>query len=288
MENKLIRKTRKLFQKNKKRIYQAVIAKKVKQSILFIVGCQRSGTSMLLNVFDKDLNTKCFGEFSKLSSNDTTGEIRLNSLELVKKEFSRVKAPLIVAKPLVESQNVLELLDYFDNSRAVWMFRNYKDVASSNIKHFGIDNGIKDLGPIVHNEPNNWRSEKASDYVRETISKYFSENMNPYDAAVLFWFARNSIFFDLQLDKDPRVMMCCYEDLVVDPEKYVRSIYQQVGQVYPATGITTEVHSNSRRKGRDIELSLEIEQVAQELQKKLEATYQAKVFNMDNPQIVRS
>jgi hypothetical protein len=168
------------------------------------------------------------------------------------------------------------------------MFRNYKDVASSNIKHFGIDNGIKDLRPIVHNEPNNWRSEKASDYVRETISKHFSENMNPYDAAVLFWFARNSIFFDLQLDKDPRVMMCCYEDLVVDPEKYVRSIYQQVGQVYPATGITTEVHSNSRRKGRDIELSPEIEQVAQELQKKLEAAYQTKVFNMDNPQIVRS
>ncbi len=281
MENKLVQKTRKILQKNKKRLYQVVLSRKVQQSVLFIVGCQRSGTSMLLNVFDRDLNAKCFGEFSKLSSNDTTGEIRFNSLELVKKECSRVKAPLIVTKPLVESQNVPELLEYFSNSRAVWMFRNYKDVASSNIKHFGINNGIQDLGPIVSNEPNNWRSEKVSRHVRETISKYFSKDMNHYDAAVLFWFARNSLFFDLELQKDPRVMMCCYEDLVLDPEKYVRSIYQQVGQAYPAISITTEVHSNSRRKGKDIALSPEIEQIAQELQNKLGTAYQSKTLSRE-------
>ena len=75
-----------------------------------------------------------------------------------------------------------------------------------------------------------------------------------------------------------RVMMCSYEDLVLDPEKHVRSIYQQVGQVYPKIGITTEVRSNSRKKGKDIELSPEIEHLAQELQDKLEAAYRAKTF----------
>jgi len=278
MENKLVRKAHKIFHTNRKRIYQSVKSKKVQQSILFIVGCQRSGTSMFLNVLDKDLNTRCFGEFSKLASNDTTRGIRFNSLELIKTEFSKVKAPLIVAKPLVESQNVPELLDYFDNSRALWIFRNYKAVALSSINHFGLNNGIKDLEPIVHDEPNNWRSEKVSKHVWETISKYYSENMNPYDAAVLFWFARNSIYFDLELHKNPRVMMCYYEDLVLDPEKYIRSIYRQVGQVYPEMSITTEVHSNSRKKGRDIELSPEIEKLAQALQEKLEAAYQAKTI----------
>ena len=278
MENKLVRKVHKIFQRNKKRIYQSVNSKKNQKGILFIVGCQRSGTSMIQNILDKDLNTRCFGEFSKLSSNDTTRGIRLNSLELVKKEFSKVRAPFIVVKPLVESQNIPELLDYFDNSRALWMFRNYKDVALSNIKHFGIHNGLKDLRPIVNNEPNNWRSEKNSKHVRETISKYFSDDMNPYDAAVLFWFARNSIFFDLELDKNQRVMMNYYDDLVLDPEKYVRGIYQQMGQVYPAINMTAEVHSNSRKKGGDVELSPEIEQLAQELQGKLEAAYQARTL----------
>lgn len=278
MENKLVRKTHKIFQANKKRIYQSVIAKKVQQSVLFIVGCQRSGTSMLLNVFDRDLNTKCFGEFSKLTSNDTAGGIRLNSLELVKTEFSRIRAPFVVVKPLVESQNISELLDYFDNSRAVWMFRNYKDVASSNIKHFGINNGLKDLKPIVDHESSNWRSEKVSEHVRETISKYFSDDMNPYDAAVLFWFARNSLYFDLELHKDPRVMLCYYEDLVLEPEKHVRSMYQLAGQAYPAADITSEVHANSRKKGRDIELSPRVEQLAQELQDKFETLHQAKTL----------
>jgi hypothetical protein len=87
------------------------------------------------------------------------------------------------------------------------MFRGYKDVASSNIKYFGLTNGTNDLIPIVNHEPNNWRSENVSSHVRETILKYFSKDMNPYDAAVLFWFARNSIYFDRELDENPRVML---------------------------------------------------------------------------------
>ena len=278
MDNKLVRKAQKVFHKNRKRIYQSIKSRPAPQSILFIVGCQRSGTSMIMDVLNRDLNTKCFGEFSPLTSNDPVGKIRLNPLESVKKEFSRIRAPFIVIKPLVETQNTPELLSYFDNSTALWMFRGYKDVAASNLKYFGVDNGINDLRPIVNNEPNNWRSENVSEHVRETISKYFSGDMNPHDAAVLFWFARNSIYFDRELDKNPRVMLCLYEDLVLDPEQYVRRIYQKVGQPYPRINITTEVHSNSRKKGKDIEVSPEIEQLAQDLQGKLEAAYRRQSF----------
>jgi hypothetical protein len=38
------------------------------------------------------------------------------------------------------------------------------------------------------------------------------------------------------------------------------------------------VHSNSRKKGKDIEVSPEIEQLAQELQEKLEAAYRKQLF----------
>lgn len=53
MDNKLIRKAHKVYQKNKKRIYQSIKESKVPQSILFIVGCQRSGTSMIMNVLSR-------------------------------------------------------------------------------------------------------------------------------------------------------------------------------------------------------------------------------------------
>jgi hypothetical protein len=213
-----------------------------------------------------------------LASNDAAWGIRLNSLEQLKHEFSRISAPLIVVKPLVESQNIPQLLNYLENSKAVWMFRNYKDVALSNINHFGVRNGINDLRAIVDNEPNNWRSEKVSRHIRETISTYFSENMNPYDAAVLFWFVRNSFYFELRLQEDSRVMLCCYEDLVFAPEKYMRKIYQQIGQAYPGTNITSQVNSRSRQKGKHLELSPEVEQLAQGLQDKLDAVYHAKAI----------
>lgn len=278
MENKLVRKAQKLLHKNKKIIYQSIRGDKEQQSILFIVGCQRSGTTMMLHVFERDLNTQCFAERSRLTTNDAARKIRLNSLELIKRELSKIKAPLIVIKPLVESQNTPKLLDYFENSWAVWMFRNYKDVALSNIKEFGVQSGLSNLRPIVNKDTNNWRAEKVSEHVRETVSKYFSEDMNPYDAAVLFWFARNSIFFDLKLYENPRVMLCQYEDFVLEPEKQLGAIYQQLGQAYPTTDVTSIVHVSSRKKGKDIELSPEVEQIAQEMQKKLEATYRAQPF----------
>ena len=275
MENKLVRKARKIFHSNRKKIHQSIRANEAQQRILFIVGCQRSGTTMMLHILEGDLNTQCFAERSKLTSNDTVRGIRLNSLDLMKREFSKIKAPLIVVKPLVESQNTPQLLDYFENSHAVWMFRNCQDVALSNIKQFGVDSGVNNLRPIIKRDTSNWRAERVSDHVRETISKYFAEDMNPYDAAALFWFARNSLYFDLKLHENPRVILCRYEDFVVEPEKYTRSIYQQIGQAFPDTGIASIVHSHSIRKGKDIEFSPAIEQLVQELQKKLETAYRA-------------
>jgi hypothetical protein len=102
--------------------------------------------------------------------------------------------------------------------------------------------------------------------------------MNPYDAAALFWFARNSLYFDLKLEEDSRVILCRYEDFVLEPEKHMRAIYQEVGQVYPSTGIASIVHSHSIKKGKDIEFSPPVEQIVQEMQNKLEAVYQTKLL----------
>jgi len=276
MANKLVRKVGQLIQVNKKKIYQASQADQHPKSILLIVGCQRSGTTIMQEVFDQDMNTRVFGEFSELSSNDMAYGIRLNPLDLVEQEFAKVNAPFIVSKPLVESSRTLELLDYFKGSRALWMFRNYRDVTLSNIKHFGLDNGIDDLRGIFNNEPGNWRAEGLSDSTREMVAKYFSEEMNPYDAAVLFWITRNSLFFDLGLDQHPDVLMCNYNDLVTQPERFLRYLYQQAGQVFPAGDITAAVHANSLEKGASLDLSPEVEQLAQAMMDRLVASYRLK------------
>ncbi len=232
----------------------------------------------MTRIFERDYNTKVYGEFSQLSSRDTSEKLRLNPLDSVKSAIDRDRAPLVILKPLVETQNSPKLLDYFENSKALWLYRHYKDVASSNLKNFGVRNGIDDLRPMVKNQPENWRSEKVSEDVRKTVLEHFSEDMNPHDAAALFWYARNSLFFELKLDEHPNVMMCRYEDLVADPLKMVERVYRFVDHDFPGEKIIKEAHRESLGKGKSITLSPEIDLLCKELLEKLDKVYQTKNY----------
>lgn len=234
----------------------------------------------MLEIFENDMNTKIYGELSELSAKDTH-DMRLNPLRDVQESFQKTKAPFIILKPLVESQNIRDLLEYFKGSKALWMFRNYKDVALSNLNYFGMRNGINDIRPIAHNTPGNWRSEAVSDEVREIIRVNFSDDMNPYDAAVLFWYARNSFFFDLKLDQHPDIFMCAYEDLVTNPKEIIQALYRRCNQTYPGSDLLKKIHTKSLHGGQDITLSAHIKHLAEELLDKLEAAYQTKKLVMD-------
>lgn len=250
-----------------------------KSSVLFIIGCQRSGTTLMAKIFERDFRTNVYGEFSKMSALDTETKIRLNPLPWVKAQLERDKVPLIVLKPLVETQNALKLLEYFDDSKALWMYRDYRDVASSNLAHFGVKNGINNLRAIVQNAPQNWRSEKVSADTRAIVLKFFSEEMNSHDAAALFWLARNRLFFEQALDRHPRVTMCKYEDLLAKPEQIMRGIYRFAGTVYPSDEILVDVRADSG-KGKNIKLSPAVDLLCKEMLEKLDAAYEARSRSM--------
>ncbi len=252
----------------RKNVYQYYKIRHIpeKKTVLFILGCQRSGTTLLAEIFERDFyNTKVYHEFSPLSSLDRMYKIRLNPLHIVKQEIDQNRASLVIVKPLVESQNALILLNYFENSKALWTYRNYRDVVSSNLTHWGVKNGINNLRPIVEDQPQNWRSENISEESREIVLSHFSEDMNPYDAAALFWLVRNRLFFELNLDKNHRVKLCKYELLIQDPIGTISQIYEFVGQVYPSYRMPLKVYKTSTGKGKDIKLSRQIELLCDEM-----------------------
>ena len=231
---------------------------------------------MLTYIFEKDWNSKVYEEFSKLSTINKIKGIRLNPLNDVKNIIDKDRASLIILKPLVETQHILKLLNYFDTSKAIWLFRNYMDVAASNLKKFGINNGINNLRPIVLSEPNNWRSENIPDEIRDLVLKYFSEDMKPYDAAALFWYVRNSFFFSQNLDTNPRIFLCRYDDLVKDPSSTLRKIYDFADEKFPGEKITREVKTSSIGKGIDIDLSEPIASLCKGLMKRINDVYHTK------------
>ncbi len=263
--------TLKLF-KTKKGLYQRLFAdRQQKKQIVFILGCQRSGTTMLTKkIIERDLNTKIFGETSILYTHDKPTPLRFNPLHIVKTTFDKCYASMVVAKPLVECQNTIELLNYFSEAKAIWMYRDYHDVASSIMVKWGAENSVANINAIVQNNTNDWRTENVSDRVREVVTKHFSTGMNPYDAAALFWFARNSLFFELGLDINQRVMICKYEALSAQPAPLTQQIYKFLNVDYPGDQLISEVHASSVRKGKNIKLSTKIESLCTELLQRLD------------------
>jgi hypothetical protein len=266
------------FLQLRKKIYHLTHIWPAQQKVtFFVVGCQRSGTNMLARIFERDFDTVIYHEHHpKVVYLHGEQVLRLKPLDLVKRVIDQQRAPVAILKPLVETQNTLKLLDYFEDSKAMWLYRHYKDVADSNLKNFGIGNGINNLRPIVKNDPENWRSEHISPQVRNVVLEHFSEEMNPHDAAALFWFVRNSFFFELKLNENPRILMCRYEELVTDPADNIKKVYRFIGRDFPGEKIVEEVKTTSVGKGKRVDLSPQIERLCQELLEKIDMVYAQK------------
>lgn len=264
-----------------KHLYQAVRWRAIARSqVLLIVGCQRSGATLLSDLFDADRDCRVFEECSVLSSRDQAG-IRLNPLPDVAAIIGRVRAPLVVAKPLVETQRIRTLLNYFSGAKALFMYQHYADVVRSHLAKVGPGNAIENIRPIAAGDRHDWRSTGASAAVRECISQLYSESMSPSDAAALFWFARNRLYYDLDLGARTDVLLCRYEHLATDPPAVMRRIYAFVGlecpdvphaeQVQPHT---EQVHSAAVSKGRDLQLSAQVRALCEQLQARLDVQYE--------------
>jgi hypothetical protein len=234
------------------------------KATVLVVGCQRSGTTLMLEIFNADRRSVTFPERSALSS-AAEDRLRLKPLPEVRRRLERVRAPLLILKPLVESQNVPALLDALDNCYAIWMYRRPESVAASDLAYFGPANGERNLRLLLSNEPPNWRGEVVPEATRSVLSSCYRPGMDPFDAAALFWWARTSLYFDLGLDERPEVRLCSYERLVADPEQTMRRLYDFIGVSYPDLEITQAVHRQSARRGADVTLSSEIRQICEEL-----------------------
>lgn len=253
--------------------------------VLFVLGCQRSGTTILVDTLDKDWRVKTFGEFSGVNRSaagrqpwsvrsQSRYSIRLKPLDEVAAKLERCPHPLVVLKPLVESQNAPSILRRIDHSVCVWVFRHYRDVARSNVKLFSPEVARYNLEPIVCEQADSWRAELVPEDVRELVARHYSPDMNPFDGAALFWFARNRLFFDLELAREERVMPLKYEDLVADPELSLRRLYRHAGIAFPGPRIAEDIHPSSVGLGRELELSPEIERACDMLWSRLSEAYE--------------
>lgn len=228
----------------RKRVYQFSRYKPGSaKPVLLVVGCQRSGTSLMHHLLRLDFDTVTYDEVSPLSVGDHVEGLRWAPLPEVASRFAADRAALIVAKPLVESQNLCRILAAFPGARALWMYRDHRSVARSNVQFFQSGTSHRDLEQVLSGDQKNWRSEQLGDETRRLINSVYRHGLSAFDAAALFWYARNSLLFEHGLDCDPRVRTCRYDDLLADPAGIMRAAYEFIDRPWPGEQIVADVDS---------------------------------------------
>lgn len=241
------------------------------RTVLLILGCQRSGTTMLSEVMARDPLSDVFPEKSGLSRRDDPNRLRLRPPDEIRARLGRNGADLVVLKPLVESQNARALLDALPRSCAAWMFRDYRDVVRSNLKMFGTDNGRRDLAAVL-DDPDDWRGEHVGEETRRRLRDAVPDPTEA-EAAALFWYARNAALFDQDLQDDPRLRIVPYETFVADPEGETRALYRLAGKPAPARLDRYRVFSRSVGAGRGVDLAPAVAALCDEMLGRLWAAH---------------
>ncbi len=212
----------------------------------FIVGCQRSGTTMLGRILDEMMEIDHFPEGDPRAFFD---EIRIRDGAVRDRLLSRSTAVCAVFKPICESHRVLELMADHPNSRAIWIFRHWKDVVNSvvNVKRWGDQrlHVIRDLPAGTGDW--GWRHEGISDECRADVTPFVRPDLTYPEAVALFWYVRNRIYFDQQLDRRTDVLPVKYEELVTQPQTEFKRICEFLGAAFQPEAVAT-IHARSINK----------------------------------------
>jgi len=171
------------------------------------------------------------------------GETTWQEYSTVLERIRRLPFEVVAAKPLVESASATALMDAAGAVKAVWMLRHYPEVAQSNVSRFGVDNPYSDLEPIRSRDARDWRYRGATDETWETVTALLNRRLTPFDAAALFWWTRNQLYFDQRLWEDDRIRILRYERACNQPDAVIRALSDHIGLALPPGSITPRVRA---------------------------------------------
>lgn len=212
--------------------------------IVLIFGCQRSGTTMIQQtVLDRSWHVLILEEHDRrlVGRNGVPEETAWEDYATVLARLRHIPFEVVVAKPLVESSQARELLDVAESAKGIWMLRRYDTVAQSNVERFGPHNPYRDLRPFCEHDQQDWRSRAATRETCDTVQSLVGEGLAPLDAAALFWWARNRLYFDQHLWADERIRVLRYERACNKPEDAVAALSDYVGITLPVNSIASRL-----------------------------------------------
>lgn len=189
---------------------------------VLVVGLQRSGTNMLVRALGS------LPEIEVRSENDRRvfRRYQLRPAAEVRALITASRHRYVVLKPLCDSHRAGELLDELAvraAGRAIWMYRGYEGRAQSSLAKFG-DSNLAVLRELGGTGPPRWQLQRLSPESLEVIAGFDLASMSPASGAVLWWYVRNQLYFELGLHQRDDVTLISYDALVADPPSAMRPL----------------------------------------------------------------
>jgi hypothetical protein len=248
-----------------------------KKTPVFILGCQRSGTTICQEVFRRSRDTWVFNEGNQLAM---TEGWRLRPLSDIDELIARSRKRVLIFKPLNDSQRAEEFLEHYPDSRTLWIFRDVLDTVQSAVRKWGpaqrrmmtyIGDALRhsDSLDAALARMNDWPScavyaERLSPATCDRIVRWTAQPISDAMGAAILWYARNSLFFDQGLEADPRAMPVRYESVVTDPENEIARMCDFIGLRY-SRKLSQGVYSSSVGKGSQYEVDTTVLDACHEL-----------------------
>ncbi|PLX81999.1 MAG: hypothetical protein C0617_15160 [Desulfuromonas sp.] len=251
---------------------RALMRKAGPTQVVFIAGAQRSGTTIALDVFGKSPDIKTYGEGDPRFFKG----YRLPSIEQVEQKRNSSKFPVIVAKPLVDSQHMGKWLAEMDGLKVIWMFRDFHQVVkSANRKWPG--HQLRVMHSLAKRDWKTlaWRGENISEAVLSTFDSLYHPSINEQEGGALMWWLRNKLMFDQGLAQNKNFMLLDYEDMVKDSRLNFEGVFRWFSLQFDSS-FTKEIHVDSLKPYQLPDLGDEIRHACDELLENLKNAYQRK------------
>ena len=192
---------------------------------LFVTSVQRSGTNLLMRILDRSWETPVFHD----SDPRAYEEFELRSKDVLRGLIARSPTEFVAFKPLLNADQLSDLLSEHRPAKAMWIFRDCFDVVNSLIQKWP-GGGCSFVNSLIENGPgSDWRSRGMTEFSYETVLNCSNGHIDDASGYALFWWVRNKLFFDQNLHHDSQVLAVFYESLVKEPALTVSTISQFCG-----------------------------------------------------------
>jgi hypothetical protein len=251
----------------------------VRKTPVFLVGTQRSGTTMLTDILGRVPLCRAYHEADEQVMQD----MRLKELGSVQAVIENEYRPLQVFKPINDSQYTVDFLGAYHNARAVWIYRDYNDVVNSALAkwavwqrqiilwirdHYGEDDTPTEAPDKVFAI----YRERMTGETAEALRNCVEDDISDGEGAALLWYIRNRLYFDQQLQSRADVLLVKYEDMVSQPRVYIKRVFDFIGCAFKDKYVA-DVRTTSIAKRDPPALRQSIRNLCDELQRQLDQVY---------------